>query len=481
MAGRVRARASRWPFGGAETVTVIAPRDVGVSPGPIGVAINHGRQALRSRVFWFVMERYSSLGFGFLLTAALARGTPLDRLAEYLAAFALISVFEPLFAGSVSGYLLKLIRSADSPAAAALTFRTTFWMMQAVAAVFVAGACALFLALPGDHLITALFFLQIFFTPWKLFSAPLIARDQFMRVTPVQVCANFIGGSMRVGVALATHNLLLIPVLMCIEPIISTPIIKARTGIKLFERPPLSKDVALVITRQLPSLMGVMVLVCLFYRSPVMLARLDLGAAAVVRVALALQVVSALSVIQNALSDSLIGPLAHALDADSRFMKLLSIGSAALVLYGLGVWVLLWLAGEPLLTVVFGKRAEMVGPIIAALAPLCLVSGLARLSNSVINLRARPSMMVIVWSGALAGQVLAGVLLAHWRSPLVIALMTPLSLLGGLALALLFGGARGYVAEVLFGFRRIILAPSQWPDALAVMVGGKNETARHSS
>jgi hypothetical protein len=323
--------------------------------------------------------------------------------------------------------------------------------------------------------ITALFFLQIVFTPWKLFSAPLIARDQFMRVTPVQAAANVIGGVARVGVALATHNLYLIPVLMCLEPVIAGPIIKSRGGTKLFGS--LSKTVAADLTRQLPSLMGVMVLVCLFYRSPVVLARMDLGSAEVVRLALAMQVVTAFGIIQAALADSLIGPLAHALDADSRFMRLLSIGSTVLLLYGLSVWVFLALAGQPLLTLAFGARADRIGLIISTIAPLCLVSGFVRLSNTVINLRARPVMMVIVWVGALAGQALAAQLMTHWRSPVVISAMTPISLAIGLCLALAFGGARAFITEILFGFRRIVASPSQWPEAFGIMLGGRRETA----
>ena len=58
--------------------------------------------------------------------------------------------------------------------------------------------------------------------------------------------------------------------------------------------------------------------------------------------------------------------------------------------------------------------------------------------------------------------------------------MMPVSLVIGLCLALLFGGARRYVAEVMFGFRRIVLSPSQWPAVLAVMLGGR-EAATQST
>ena len=461
-------------------MTSVLPR-AAAPRAPIGSLAHRAMQTLRSRVVWFVMERYSAAAFGFLLTASLTRGAQLDRLAEYLAAFALTSVFEPLFAASIGSYLLKVIRLAETPALADQTFRSIFWTMQGVAILFVGAAFALCLALPGDHLITALFFLQIVFTPWKLFTAPLIARDQFMRVIPVQVSANIVAGVVRVGVALATHNLYLIPVLMCLEAVIAGPIIKSRAGVKLLNRAPLSKEVTLTLARQLPALMGVMVLVCLFYRSPVMLAHFDLGAAAVVRIALAMQVVTAFGVIQAALADSLIGPLAHALDTDTHFMKLLSMGSAVQLVYGLAVCLLLWAFGQPLLSFAFGRRADMVGPIIAAVAPLCLLSGLARLTNTVINLRARPVLMVIIWGGALVGQGVAALLLLTWRSAFVVAVMMPVSLVIGLCLALLFGGARRYVAEVMFGFRRIVLSPSQWPAVMALMLGGRSEAARASA
>jgi O-antigen/teichoic acid export membrane protein len=460
-------------------MTSVLPRDAAPARGggPAALAARIGR-ALRSRAIWFVFERYSSIGFGFLLTATLTRGTQLDQLAEYLSAFALISVFEPLFAASISSYLLRLIREASSEAAGATAFRTVFWTMQGVAVVFVGLAFAVCLLSPGEHLITALFFVQILFSPWKLFSAPLYARDEFIKVTPVQVRSNLAGGVLRVAVALATHNLFVLPLLMCFETLVSGPIIARRSGVKLFGRPSLSPVVLRAVVRQLPSLMGVMLLVCLFYRSPVMLARLALGSADVVRVALAMQVITAAGVIQNALADSLIGPLAHALDQDGRFRQLLSIGSAVAVVYGLVAWAALATVGEPLLTFAFGRRAMMIGPIVAAIAPICMINGLVRLSNTAINLRARPVMMVVVWAGALAGQAVGFLVLSHWRLPIVVAAAPPLSLAFGAALGLLPAGSRVFMLDTLFGFRRVLFSPREWREAIAVMLSSRGEAAR---
>lgn len=426
---------------------------------------------LQARTTWFLLERYTSTGLGFVLTAILARGSQLDHLAQYLAAYALMSVFEPLFAGAINGYLLRLLRRADGQAAAEEALRTTFWLMQALAVVFVAGAIGLFAMLRGDHLITQLFFLPILFTPWKLFSAPLIARDQFMRVTPVQVTANIAAGVLRIGVALATHSLVLIPLLMCLEPLVTGPVLKARAGVRLFGPRPVARVVAGQVLRQLPALMGAMGLVCLFYRTPVMLARLDLDSVQVVRIALAMQVMTALGVIQAALADSLIGPLAHALDQDEQFLKLLRIGSSVVFVFGLSVLGFVSLGGEWALRVAFGHRAIGIGPVVTALAPLCLCSGLLRLATTVINLRGRPVMMVQIWLVALAAQAGAALLLLHWRSPVIIALAMPISLGLGLATSLLSDGTRQAMVEVFTGFWKVLARPSEWGGVGDVMLG----------
>ncbi|HEX7761895.1 MAG TPA: hypothetical protein VF459_20475 [Caulobacteraceae bacterium] len=431
------------------------------------------RAALRSRTVWFVLERYVSTGFGFALTATLTHVAPLEQLAEYLAAYALTSTFEPMFGAAINGYLLRLLRAARTEAEAAKVFRSTFWVMQIAAIVFVAGVFLTQGLRPGEHLLSSLFFLQIAFTPWKLFSAPLIAKDRFLQVTPVQVRANLIAGVLRVAAAIFSRNLLLLPILLCLEPILTAPVLKRRSGMTLLAWPLLSKATVIDVCRQLPVLMSAMGLVCLFYRSPVMLARLDLKAMDVVHVALAMQIITALAVIQNALADSLMGPLAMSINDDGRFKEMLSIGSLVAFAYGLCVWGGGAVFGEWGLTLLFGQRAAGVGPILTALAPLCLLGGLLRLATTVVNLRGRPAMLLAIWCVALSGQALLALALKTWRSPLAIAVETPISLAAGLLALLCFPQTRSLLQAVFFGAGHMVASPVRWREAVLIMLSPK--------
>ena len=444
---------------------------IGLDPESLARRLRAIQHMVRSRSFWFVLERYASTGFGFALTASLTRVTPLVELAQYLAAFALASTFEPLFAASINGYLLGRLRLSKDDDEMGRMFRSTYWLMQGAAVVFVAAIIGLQWSLPGDHLLVSLFFLQIAFTPLKLFTAPLIARDRFIEVKPVQVGINVLGGCLRVGVALTSHNLLLITLLLCVEPILTSAILGRRAGVRLFARPMLSPAMAKQIAKQLPVLMGAMGLVCLFYRSPVMLAQLRLGPADVVHIALAMQVLTGLGIVQGAITDSLLGPLAASISDERRFRSLLEVGSTVSISFGLIIWIGVAITGEWVLTFVFGHRAAGVGPIVATIAPICLLGGLFQLSTSVINLLGRPVLLLLMWGAVLAGQALVGLALVRWPTPLDISIGTPLSLMLGLSVALLAPRLRPLVMRILFGVFSIIGSPSLRREVVSVMLG----------
>jgi O-antigen/teichoic acid export membrane protein len=445
---------------------------VGSLPIVISTAVSALKRATYSRVFWFFMERATSTGFGFLLSAILTRFVPLHELAEYLTALAAASIFEPLLGASVSAYLARMLRACESEADRQVVMKSAFLLLQAAAAML---ALALTLGeLAGaDHLFTALVFLQVAFAPWKLFSMMLLAQDRYLESLPVQVLANILGGALRIAVFALTHNLTFVALLLCFEPVIAGVALARLAKVNFLKRPVFSQTIALDLLKALPSLTGAMLLICAYYRSPVILARWYLSPLDVVHIAIVMQMLTGFGIIQSSLAQSLIGPLTLNSRNEAAFLSYLQIGSATVFLYGVLVLLVVVLFGGPILTLVYGTRAMGSWQIAMILAPICTFGGIHQLMLSLINLRGRPSALFYLWAVVSVSQGATAVILHYWHSPLVIAAGTSASYLVGLGTVPLFQKRiRAPAFEAIAGFRRLSYSRQLWGQMRTVMLFG---------
>lgn len=428
---------------------------------------------MRSRTFWFLLERVVSNGSGFLLIAVLTRIASMERLADFISVYAFASLFLPLFTSAVLGYVVRLIGHAESPEEEGQIVRSSFFVMQVASAVLVAVLVGLEYASGQGSLLSALVLVSILFSPVTLFAATLRARDDYVFFIAATVAVQVIGTAIRIGVLLATHNLELVALLLSLGPLMTGPLYLFRSRIRVRAWPWISVSVCRQLLRETPTLMGAMLLAMLFWRGPILIAQWRLTPTDVVHIALCMQLVTGLCIAPNALCESLFGPLALARSArdDARFRQVLRVGSAIAWICGIGAVLGVAVLGEPVLRLAFGAKAEGAGAYCLWLSLMCLGSGLNRMTNSVVVLQGRPIERVLGWLVSLAGLAAATAALFRWPDIWIIVVATPASMLLGSALMpFILRDLRGYAGDLVAGARLLLVSSALWRESVRLML-----------
>jgi O-antigen/teichoic acid export membrane protein len=428
---------------------------------------------LRSRTFWFLLERVVSNGCGFVLIAVLTRIASMTRLAEFISVYAFASLFLPLFTSAVLGYVVRLIGHAESAEEEGQIVRSSFFVMQAASVVLVAALILLEYATGDGSLLSALILLSILFSPLTLFAATLRARDDYVYFIAVTVAVQLVGTVIRVAVLVTTRNLELVALLLSLGPLIGGPLYLLRSGVRMRAWPWISPSVCRLLLRETPTLMGAMLLAMLFWRGPILIAQWRLTPTDVVHIALCMQLVTGLCIAPNALCESLFGPLAlaRADRDDARFRQVLRVGSGIAWICGIGAVAGVAVLGEPVLRLAFGAKAEGAGAYCLWLSLMCLGSGLNRMTNSVVVLQGRPAERVLGWLVSLTGLALATAALFRWPDIWIIVVATPVSmLLGSAVMPFMLPDLRRYAGDLVAGARLLLVSPQLWRDSARLML-----------
>jgi O-antigen/teichoic acid export membrane protein len=426
---------------------------------------------LRSRTFWFLLNRIVGNGAGFALTAVLTRIVNIEQAAAFLAAFAFASIFEPLFSSSVYAYVSRLVTAAPEDQQK-LVLRSCYIAMQ-IAAILLILPFALFL-LFTDGALQAAFFVSIMFTPLTLFSIPFRTRDDYIFYLATSVIVALCTALLRIGILLGTGDLVLTALLMGMNPLITGVIYIWRAGIPISGRPWIITDTLRTLMQQSASLLAAMFLALVAWRSPILFAEWQLGPVEVVHIALAMQVVTGLCIVPNSLGESLFGPLSASLGDDAKFRNLLKVGSSTAWICVAGAVIGVALFGDPVMRAVYGPKAEGAAVLCSALSCLCLVGGLERLVNMTANLKGEPIERVACWIGVLCAQAVGFSLIFLWKSPMVIAISTPISMLIGFAVIPFFLPVlRSYAPSIVLGVRELLTSPRFARSMITLMLRAK--------
>ena len=368
----------------------------------------------------FLAERLVSQGGGLLFTAVLARNAAAEDAAAFFAAYAFAAIFQPILSNAVQPLAARHWRAGGLAAVIRI------WAILQAVALGVIGP----LIWLAEEPVAAILLLHAALAPGLLMATPLAAEDRRRTLVAILIGAALLGAGLRVGVYLATGDLALAAAFYAVEPVAgglalavaSTRL--ARPANAGPEPPPFLAAAAGMVLA-----MGV---TTDFWHSPVLLASAFLGAEDVVALALAMQLIMGLCLPANALCQSLFGPLARGDRAAPGVA--LWVAAAACV----GAPALMIVAGEAVLTALYGPAGAGAASYAALLAPMAGLAALWRFGHIMGGLNGLARELALTRAAALIGQGLLLVWLIAAPSAIAIAAVTPLSMLAAAIIAPLF-------------------------------------------
>ncbi len=381
-------------------------------------------------------------GGSLALIAILVRSAPADDAASFIAAYALAALAQPLFANACQPLLIRLVQGGDPAAARGL------WRMLLTIAVIGTGAVML-ACLAAGLPVLALMLIHVAAAPLALAAAPLIARDGWRQVLSVTIPASGLGIALRLGTLLTGGDLGLVAALFAVEPVVGGLILARRAGF-LHGRPARMPTRAM-ITEAAP-LATAMMLSSLFWRSPVLIAALFLVPEGVLQIAIAMQIVTGMLLIPNALCQSLVGLIAQGGAAQDQALL---AGGAVVALCGAGAIAAAALIGPIILPLIYGAAGRGAEGLLVIMSPLVALGTIWRLTEISAALSGWLRALVLTRLAALIGQAALLALISFWPRAEGIAALTTFSLLFAAVIApaclpdqrrdarLLFSGARG--------------------------------------
>ncbi|MEM7545962.1 MAG: hypothetical protein AAF367_10540 [Pseudomonadota bacterium] len=393
---------------------------------------------------WFLTDRVISQGGGLLFMACLARAVPTMEAAYFIAAFAFASLFQPLFANACQPLAIQLWHREGVPGFCAIWF-----LMVTVAVVFI-GAMILWQVAAG-HPVAAALLLHALLAPLSLASAPLIAEDRWRTALGVLIPVTLLGVAARIAALLIFDDLLLAALCFSIEPLCGGVLLSLRAGLLRGLRPARLRSELL---RDAVPLMLAMVASTLFWRAPVLAGALFLSADTLLPLAFAMQILTGLMLVPNALCQSLIGPISTGGDARREALQ---AGGATAVVASISAVIACLVAAQPVLSLVYGPAAAGGGVILSWLSPVIGLATIWRLTELTAGLDGHRRDLLITRLTASACQAAICALLFFWPSAIMIAAMSPLSLVFAAVFApMLLPSLRPALAEMAAGIRTMI-------------------------
>lgn len=361
----------------------------------------------------FLAERVISQGGGLIFTALIVRQAPPDHAANFLVAFAMAGVFQPMLSSATHPLAVRLFRKHWWDG-----FLPLWLALQTLACVVV-----LPLIWSADQPLGAVVLLQALFAPGLLMATPLIATDRYQRLALTLIGLTAAGVTSRICIYLTTGDLPLAAAFLLVEPLCGSVLFALQCRLRWPKRPisPPVRETALLIAT-----MGA---TSLFWRSPVLLAAAFLSQGDVIAIALAMQIVMGLCLPANALCQSLFGPISRG--SDTALGLAVWIGAAAIV----GAPALIAIAGSELMMALYGEAAAGAAGYALLLAPMAGFAALWRFSHLSAGAQKSAGALITARGAALAGQALLIAVLTVEPSPSVIAIMTPVSMMISAAVA----------------------------------------------
>lgn len=400
----------------------------------------------------FLAERLVSQGGGLLFTAILARNADEVEAAGFFAAYAFAAIFQPALSSAVQPIAARHWRIGGFLAVIRI------WAIMQGAAILVIGP----LIWMAESQMTALILLHALLAPGLLMATPLAAEDRRRTLIAILIGSSLLGLSLRIGVYLATGDLALTALFFAVEPVSGGAALAFTSRGLRPDGVPAATPPFLPEALPMIAAMGV---TSLFWRSPVLLASLFLGAEDVVALALAMQIVMGLCLPANALCQSLFGPLAQGNRAAAGVA--LWIAAAASV----GAFGLMLLAGEAIMIAIYGPVGAEGAHHAIPLAPMAGMAALWRLSHILGGLNGLSRELMLTRLAALAGQFALLVWLMVAPSADAISTMTPVSMmLAAVVAPLMSPGLSKLAQEAALSARRMVFRGAARRRALRLML-----------
>lgn len=357
------------------------------------------KRLLGSRSFWFLAERCLAQAGGLAFTALLVRCYETPVAAKFLAAYALASVFQPLFANACQPLAMRVWRRDGASGF------LTLWLVLQVGA---AGAALTLFAISGA--VSAIFAL-VLAAPLSMFAAPLIAEDRWRAVLSVLIPASALGISLRLGLLL-TGRIEWAALSFAAEPLIAGLCLGWRRLGTGFARP--SRD----LLRQCGALVLAMAATTLFWRAPVIIAEAILSAEDVVRISIALQIMSGFLLAPNAMIQSRFGMVAKG--GGERRSALRDIALVSLVV-GVGAVAISASLGEWMISAIYGSAETGAAVILVILSCAVGFCSLWRVQEFLAAHDGAGSALLAMKIAALLGMAVTAAALAQWPSAISLA------------------------------------------------------------
>ena len=385
---------------------------------------------LRSRSVWFLAERAISQGGGLVFTAVLARVSGLGEASSFVAAYALASLFQPLFANACQPLAMRLWRDAGPGAVLAL-----WGGLQVVAAI----TFVVLLTFGGP--MQAIFGI-VLAAPLSLMAAPLIAEDRWRDALSVLIPVGVFGVVARL-MALLAGDIALAAALFAFEPVVGGFALARRSG--LFRTRPYAPS-RVPFLRSAVSLMCAMGAATLFWRAPVLLAEGFLTPVDVLHIAFAAQIVAGFMLAPNALIQAQFGRMTT---GGARRKTAIGAGVRVSLAAGLIAIPISALAGEALMSFVYGPKAMGAGAILVALSPMVALGGIWRITEFLASHDSAGGALLFSRLVAIVGMALTGAWIVARPDPVALAAGASLSLaVSALIFPLCSSSLRPFILEL---------------------------------
>ena len=401
----------------------------------------------------FLAERLVSQGGGLLFTAILARDAAPDEAAAFFTAYAVAAIFQPMLSGAVQPLTARRWRAGGLAAVVRI------WAALQIAALCIVGP----LIWLADGWMAAFILLHAALAPGLLMATPLAAEDRRGALVLILIAAASVGIALRVGAYLATGDLAIAAIFFSFEPVgggVAFWLASRRLSPSASAAPPPTPAFA----KEALLMAAAMGLTTLFWRSPVLLADAFLAAGDVIALGLAMQVVMGLCIPANALSQSLFGPLTKGDRAAPGIILWIAL------IAGVGAPALLVVAGEAILTALYGPLGKDAVGLATMLAPMAGLAALWRLAQIMGGLHGLAGELALTRCAALCGQ--AALLIMLMIAPLadLIAVVTPVSMVIAAVIApLLTPGLAGLAKRAALSARRAALRSTGRRQAIRLM------------
>lgn len=400
----------------------------------------------------FLAERVISQGGGLLFTAILARTAEAGEAATFLAAYAFAAVFQPVLSSAVQPIAARYWQAGGLAAVVRI------WAVMQLVAICIVGP----LIWLADGRVEAFLLLHAALAPGLLMATPLAAEDRRHRLVMILIAAATLGTAVRIGAYLATGDLALAALFFAFEPVIggATLLLASRrlspSGAAATLRKPFLREAAVMA--------AAMIVTTVFWRSPVLLADAFLEPTDVIALALAMQVVMGLCLPANALCQSLFGPIVQG-DRSA-----VGVGLWIAIASGIGAPLFLIAAGQEVMSAIYGPLGQGAATYATMLAPMAGLAALLRLGHIIGGLNGLSAELALTRAAALGGQLVLLIWLTLAPSALVIAAITPISLmLAAIAAPLVTPGLAAVAREAVLSATQIALHTTARRQAFRLM------------